>query len=189
MSAPWPSGPPGVSTIDVRARRAADLGDRVGVDLAAADVGVPVGAGVELVAAVVGVHEVDAAGDGQHPVDDADQILAAGVRVAGVEAEAGTELADRVPEPGQPVEAPGHRVVAAGGVLDQDRQPEATLVGGAGERLAPVVEADRGIVAGVHVPAVHDQPLRADLGCGRLGVLAEQLAAGDADAVVQWSRR
>ena len=65
--------------------------------------------------------QVDAAGDRLDPVDDAEQILAAGVRVAGVQAEAHAELADRVPEPGQRVEPAGAGVVAAGRVLDQDR--------------------------------------------------------------------
>ena len=47
----------------------------------------PVGAGVEVVAAVVAVHEVDAAGDRADVVDDGLQRVAAGVGVAGVEAE------------------------------------------------------------------------------------------------------
>ena len=49
---------------DVAAGRAAHVGDDGRVDRAGAEVGVPVGAGVEGVTAVVGVHEVDAAGDG-----------------------------------------------------------------------------------------------------------------------------
>src|SRR3954451_16594305 len=62
-----------------------DGGEQVGVDLAVADVGVPVGAGVELVAAVVAVHEVDASGDRTHLVDDRLQRGAAGGGGAGVE--------------------------------------------------------------------------------------------------------
>ena len=113
-----------------------------------------------------------------------DEVLAAGVGVTGVEAEPDAELAHRVPQPGQPVEAPGHGVVAAGGVLDEqlDREP-VTVLGRPGEGLAPVVDPDGRIVAGVDVSAVHDQGLRPDIG-GRRRVLAEQLAAGDADAVV-----
>ena len=53
------------------------------------------------------------------------ELLAGGVGVAGVEAEAEVDpvvgVADRLPEPRQGVEAPGDRVVAAGGVLEQDR--------------------------------------------------------------------
>jgi len=60
-------------------------------------VGVPVPAGVELVAAVVAVHEVDPAGDRLDPLDDAEQLLPARVRVAGVEAEADVVLPYRVP--------------------------------------------------------------------------------------------
>ena len=72
--------------------------------------------------------------------------VAAGVGVAGVEAE--PDLLeplggrDRVPHPGDPVEVAGHRVVAAGGVLDQQRQLEVGRL----DRLAPVVEPLRGVV-------------------------------------------
>src|SRR5699024_3306042 len=62
--------------------------EKVGVDLAGVDVRVPVSAGVELVAAVVAVDEVDAAGDRADLVDHRLQRDAAGVGVAGVEAEA-----------------------------------------------------------------------------------------------------
>src|SRR5882762_7929057 len=81
----------------VAAGVADDAGDHVRVDLTVGQVGVPVGPGVERVAAVVGVDEVDAAGDRPHPIDDAVKLLAAGVRVAGIEDEAGIELADHVP--------------------------------------------------------------------------------------------
>ena len=74
-------------------------------------------------------------------VDDGLQRVAAGVRVAGVEAEAdhvGTlGGGDRVPHALDPLEVAGHRVVAAGGVLDEERELE---VGGL-DGLAPVVEA------------------------------------------------
>ena len=116
-------------------------------------------------------------------LDDGLEGVAAGVRVAGVEAEADDVDAlggrDRVPHPPDPLEVAGHRVVAAGGVLDQQRQLE---VGGL-DRLAPVVEALLGIVVLVDVAAVHDQPLGADRG-GRVDVLLEQLAARDPDPVV-----
>ena len=103
--------------------------------------------------------------------------------VAGVEHEAGAELADRVPQPGDRVEVAGHGVAAAGGVLDEQRQREAAVLRLVGEGLAPVVDADGGVVLGQHVAAVHDHPEGADRR-GRLRVLGEQLAAGDADPVV-----
>ena len=122
MSAAWP----------VDAARGLDDDRRVGgadhrhhqlrVDRAAAEVVVPVLAGVEGVLGVVGVDQVDPAGDRLDPVDQAEQVLAAGVGVAGVQAEADLVVAERVPEPGQRVEPAGAGVVAAGGVLDQDRQ-------------------------------------------------------------------
>ena len=132
---------------------------------------------------VVGVDQVDPARDRLDPVDDAEQLLAARVRVAGVEAEARAELADRVPQPGERVEPPGAGVVAAGGVLDEDRQAEATVLRRVGEGLAPVVEADLQVGALVDVTTVDDQPLGPDRG-RRLGVLQQQLAARDPDAVV-----
>src|SRR3981081_1811721 len=70
---------------DVRTRRATRVGDGCGIDLAAADVRVSVRPGVEEITAVVGVDQVDTPGDSSNPVDDADQVLPAGVRMAGIE--------------------------------------------------------------------------------------------------------
>ena len=89
----------------------------------------------------------------------------------------GAELADRLPEPGDGVEVAGHRVAAAGGVLDEQRQRRSRRPRLVGEGLAPVVDADGGVVLGQHVAAVHDQaaarrsPRRPAACCG------EQLAA------------
>ena len=77
------------------------------------------------------------------------------------------------------VEMARHRVVAAGGVLDQERDLEVGRL----DRLAPVVEADRRVVVLVHMSAVDDQPPRPDRR-GGVEVLLEQLAGRDADAVV-----
>ena len=101
---------------------------------------------------------------------------AAGVGVAGVEAEADLVevlgVGDGVEDALDPVEVAGHGVVAAGGVLDQQRELE---VGGL-DGLAPVVEADGRVVVLVDVAAVHDQPAGPDRG-GGVHVLLEQLAA------------
>ena len=109
--------------------------------------------------------------------------LPPGVRVAGVEAEAdgvaALGAADRLPEPLDRLEPPGHRVVAAGGVLDEQRHRHVEPV----DALAPVVEPHRGVLVLAQVAAVHDDALGADLGRGG-EVLLEQLAARDADAVV-----
>src|SRR5688500_691441 len=70
-----------------RARVADDGREQVGIDLPGPEAGVPVGAGVEVVAAVVGVDQVDPAGDPQDVLDDRLQRVATGVGVAGVEAE------------------------------------------------------------------------------------------------------
>jgi hypothetical protein len=104
--------------------------------------------------------------------------------MAGVETESRPELANRIPEPSEPVKTAGHRVVAARGVLDQDRQRKPAFVARPSKGLAPIVVADLRVVGCVEVTAVHDQPLRCDLH-GRFGVLGQQLAARDADAVVQ----
>ena len=66
------------------------------------------------------MHEVDAPGDGHDALGGVDHLLAGGVGVAGVEAEADAEVADVVPQPGDGVEVAGHGVVAAGGVLQVD---------------------------------------------------------------------
>ena len=92
-----------------------------GIDLAGAEVGVPVGARARGVARVVAVHQVDAAGDGLDPLDGVDQRLARRPGVAGVEAEADALVADVIPQPGDRVEVAGHRVVAARGVLQVHR--------------------------------------------------------------------
>lgn len=128
--------------------------------------------------------QVDPTGDRLDPVHDVEQVLAAGVGVAGVEAEADAVLTDRVPEPGERVEPAGARVVAAGGVLDQHLGGEPAGLGRVREGLPPVVEALRDVVALVHVTAVDDQPSGADCR-GGVGVLDEQLATGDPDPVVQ----
>ena len=129
------------------------------------------------------MHQVDAAGDLQHVLDHGLQGVAAGVGVAGVEAEPDLVGAlgrgDGVEDPVDALEVAGHRVVAAGGVLDEQRQLD---VGGL-HRLAPVVEADGRVVVLVDVAAVDDQSLGADRG-RRVDVLLEELARGDPDPVV-----
>ena len=150
---------------------------------AGADVGMAVGAGVEVVAAVVAVDQVDPAGDGADLVDHGLERDATGMGVAGVEAE--TDLVgavggrDSVEDALDPVEVAGHGVVAAGGVLDQERDLQ---VGGL-DGLAPVVEADGRVVVLVDMAAVDDQTARPDLGSG-VHVLLEELARRDPDPVV-----
>ena len=128
--------------------------------------------------------QVDAAGDLADVLDHRLERVAAGVGVAGVEAEADVLRAlgggDGLPDTGDPVEVARHRVVAAGRVLDQERDLDVGRL----DRLAPVVEALGRVVVLVDVTAVDDQPLRADLGRG-VHVLLEELAARDADPVVR----
>ena len=134
---------------------------------------------------VVGVDEVDAAGDGAHLVDDGAEVVAAGVRVAGVEAEADLVAAggrgDGVPEPGDRPRAWRAMALSPPAVF--------SMRSGTGRSrpsiaLAPVVEPLGGVLVVAQVAAVDDDALGADLGGGRQ-VLLEQLAAGDADAVVE----
>src|ERR1700754_752144 len=83
-------------------RRACGLDYRnqqVGVDLAGAEVGVPVRARACGVSRVVAVHQVDAAGQCQDAIDRVDQGLTSGPRMAGVEAEPDAAVADVVPQP------------------------------------------------------------------------------------------
>src|SRR5690606_23775457 len=95
---------------------------RVDVDLARADVRVPIRARPGRVARVVEVEQVDAARDRASALDGVGQVLARGVRVAGVEAEADLDIRLRdvhgLPELRQRVEAPRDRVVPARRVLE-----------------------------------------------------------------------
>ena len=111
--------------------------------------------------------------------------MPAGVGMAGVEAEpdhlgALGRSRSRPTRPAIRSSVPRHRLVAAGGVLDQHRELEVGRL----DRLAPVVEAGGRVVALVDVAAVHDQPLRADRR-GGVHVLLEQLAGRDPDPVVR----
>src|SRR6266480_4780543 len=169
--------------------RAHDVEQEFRLDRAGLDGRVPVAERAELVPRVVAVHQVDPAGDGLDPVHDAGQVLAAGVGVAGVQAEtdlarpgpiAGGQIPDGIPEALQRGQAPGHRMVAASGVLDQQGyRPLYPL-----DRLAPVGVALAFVDAAGDMAAVHDQALRADRGRGS-ELLAQQLAAGDTDPVVR----
>ena len=142
ISPAWAAASPGVSrTIGQSAARATSRSSSVGIS-PLGERCVPVAAGAVRVAAVVQVDEVDPAGDRADVVDRGAEVPAGGPRVAGVEHEAGAELADRVPQPGDRLELAGHRVAAAGGVLDEQRQREAAVLRLVGEGLAPVVDAD-----------------------------------------------
>ena len=128
---------------------------------------------------VVAVHQVDAAGDALDPVDGVDERLARRPGMAGVQAEADALVADVVPQPGDGVEVAGHRVVAAGGVLQVDGDFRLQLV----ERLAPALETVVEIVVVGDVAAVHDHRRGIDVGRRVAGVL-QDLARRDAHAVV-----
>jgi len=84
------------------------------------------------------------------------------MRVTGVQAEpgprGGTRRVDGIPEPGDRIEGPGHRVVAARRVLDQQWEREF----GPLEDLLPVGKAFRRVSRRGHVAAVHDEGLRPD---------------------------
>ena len=85
-----------------------------------------------------------------------------------------------IPQPTDCVEVAGHGVVAAGGVLQVDRNVGLQLV----ECLAPALETFVEIVVVGDVPAVHDDRCGADLGCRVTGVL-QDLARRDAHPVVR----
>src|SRR5699024_3000774 len=131
---------------------------------------------------VIDVDQVDAPGGGQDAVDQALELLPAGVGVAGVQTEAhgitALGAAHRLPQASQLRHATCHRMLPAGGVLDEDRRACLELIHG----LAPVVEADLFVLVGAHVPAVHHHSGRTDLG-GQVHVLLQQFAARDPDPV------
>src|SRR5581483_5340396 len=139
---------------------------------------------IEIVLRTVRVHQVDPPGDRPDPVDEVDEVLPARVGVAGVQAEPHAVTADRVPQPGQRVQSPGARVVAARGVLDEYRRGQAAGLLGIGERLPPVFDPDGEIVIAADVSTVDDQPFGADR-LRRLGVCEQQLAARYPDPVVR----
>ena len=182
-SARWPSTPPGVSTTTGAPASRTTATSASGSTWPSPRLVCRSAPGAGGVAGVVGVDEVDPPGDGADPVDQAVEVLAGGVRVAGVEAEAdprAVPVADGVPELVEPVEVAGHGVVAAGRVLDEQRDLEVEPL----DALAPVVDAQRRVVGLEHVTAVHHEPGGADLG-GRVQVLLQELAARDADPVVR----
>src|SRR4029450_4948068 len=104
-----------------------DLSEGVGSHLTFAEVGGPVGAGIEGIPRVVGVDQVDAAGNSFDPINETDQFLATGMGVAGVEAEsdgvAALRLTDRIPESLNALQAACHGIVAAARGLDEQRNP------------------------------------------------------------------
>ena len=181
MSSAWPSA--GVSTTTGAPAAAQTATSASGSMVPSAMLACRSRAGAELVAGVVQVHQVDPAGDRLRPVDHVDEVLTGGEGVAGVQAEPDAELADRVPEPGQRVEVAGHRVVPAGGVLDEHRHREAALVLLALDELAPVVHPGAESSPAVTWPPCTTSP-SAPTSAAAVGVLHHQLAARDPDPVV-----
>ena len=103
--------------------------------------------------------------------------------MAGVEAEADPvapiDRRERRPQPVDRLEPAGHGVPSSRGVLDEDRHRGVEP----GHGLRPVLVAGPGVVLGGDVPAVDDDPERAEFG-RHVDVLLEQSAARHADAVV-----
>src|SRR4051812_13695930 len=143
-----------------------DRNQQLGVDLSGAEVGVPVRTRTRGVPRVVAVHQVDAAGDAHDPLDGVDELLARSPGMAGVEAESDALVADVVPQAGDGVEMPGHRMVAARGVLQIDGYVGLEVL----QRLAPAVVAGLPIVV-VGMTAMDDHRSRVDLRGRVAGVL------------------
>ncbi len=178
------SGPPGVSRITGAPACRHDLDQGLRVDLAVRQWCMAIPARSRFVAGIVAVHKVDASGDRRDVLHGGGQVDARCVRVTGVENESRPEFPDGVPESRDRLEVPGHRLVAAGGVLDQDRQRKAAVLRLPGEDLAPVVKTHRRVGVRGDVAAVHDQPHRTQ-GRRRGGVRTEELATRDPDPVVR----
>ena len=182
-----PVGAAGGLAHDRGARRTDDLDEQVGVDLAGAEVLVPVAARAGRVLGVVGVDEVDPAGDRQHAFDDADEVLAARVRVAGVEAEADVVDVSAITSQSR-ASASNRRAIAwsppavfsmSTGTVDSSRS----------NVLRQLSKPDLDVVVGADVPAVDDHRRARRSSRRHRALVCEDLAAGDADLVVGARRR
>ena len=174
--------PPGVSTTTGGPAACDHLAEHLSANLPLAQVGVAVSAGAGRVARVVRVQQVDLPDDLQHTWDRVGQLLAGRMSVAGVEAEADVDArvgrGDRFPELGEGVEAAGHRVLAAGGVLDQDGNFGFEHL----QRPRPAADAVGDAVVGVS--GVDDHGGRSNVSGGFAGLL-EDLARPVADVVAR----
>ena len=148
-------------------------------NLALTEVGVTVAPAVEAVPRVVEMHQIDPPGHRQNPFDQALQRLAAGPGVTRIEAETRIEIADRVPQTTESVQAPRLGVVPSGGILDEYRDVGLKDL----QRLSPTREAflDRLVVG--HMTSVHDDSGRPDLLCAN-NRMFQDLAAGNPNTVV-----
>ncbi len=133
----------------------------------------------EGVAGVVAVDEVDAPGSLPHPVDDSGQLLTGRPGVAGVEAEARSQIPDLLPQLADHLHLPGHRVAPRRRVLDEDGN-----VGVDGfEGLAPAPEPRLHGFVIRDMAAVDDHRGSSHLR-RRVAALRQHLAARDAHPVV-----
>ena len=185
ISSAWAAASPGVSRTTGQSAARATSTQQLGRDLAAGERGVPVAAGAGRVAAVVQVHQVDPAGDRADVVDGGRQVPAGGPGVAGVEDEPGAELADRLPQPGdrRPGRGPSRcrrrrcsRSAAAAG----SRRPSAWRAKVLRQLSTPTAGSS---LASTWPPCTTSPS--APIAAAACACSAEQLAAGDADAVVR----
>ncbi len=105
---------------DGRTGQRDNLGQQLGRHLPLSEIGVSVPARIEGVAGIVAVNEIDPARGLQHPADEFISRLAARPGVASVKDKTGIQVSNHLPEPGNRFDSSGDRVVATGGVLDQD---------------------------------------------------------------------
>ena len=144
----------------------------------------PITSGSRSPLGVVGVHQVDASGNGSDVVNERVHVQTGGKRMTGVQAESDVLSAlcrtDRLPGAGESLQSASHGVLSAGGVLHQQRHREVEPIDG----LAPVVLALLDRFALTHVPAMHDDTDRPDLSCGVEGLL-DELSTRDTDPVVE----
>ena len=125
------------------------------------------------------MQQVDPPGNGQDSLDSVDEFLAGRPGVAGVQTEADPHVADAVPQPGDRVEVAGHRMVAAGGVLQVDGHIGIQRL----QRLHPTLEPGLDVFV-VRVATVDNHRGGIDLRGGVASVL-QDLARRDPNAVVR----
>ena len=78
------------------------------------EIGMPIAPGIERILGIVAVNQIDPAGGGENPVDDAIQVLAGGPCMTGIQAETHIEVPDHLPESSYHLDLATHGMLTTG---------------------------------------------------------------------------